>query len=94
MTDMSSDPTFHWEDFHSAGGADRNGSIEDLACAHREVRAFAGDDPENSWAHCSFCEADLTDQWWAGRDSLRHEYALMPNTLSHIVQIFYRKAES
>lgn len=83
MTDLSSDPTFHWEDFHNAG---------EPACRHAEVRAFAADDPENSWAHCSFCEADLTDQWWAGRESLRHDYALMPNTLSHVVQIFYRKA--
>lgn len=60
-------------------------------CAHAEVRAFAADDHDQSWAHCSFCEADLTDAWWAGRDSMRHEYVLVPNQLGHIVQTFYRK---
>lgn len=60
-------------------------------CVHAEVRARAGDDPEESWAFCSFCEADLTDRWWAGRESLRHEYVLMPSTLGR-TQIFYRKA--
>jgi hypothetical protein len=58
-------------------------------CEHDEVRACIEHD--HGWAVCSYCESDLTEEWWGDRQ-LRRSYALQPNTLGR-VQVFNRRNE-
>lgn len=85
MTDLSGDPTFHWEDFHNAGGFPLE--HRPTTCDHNEVKAHADGNFDNSWAFCTFCDNDLTDSWW--EKNLRDDYALV-STLG-TVQLFTRR---